>query len=219
MGALLKLLFALKYPFNTFSVRLLCKKVGGNLRAVRIPIISGGGRILIGNNVFIGRNVYLIANDEDSSIEIGDNVEIRDGVRIYARNITIGSNVTLGENTFLSGVISIKSGAWVARACDISGEVEVGKCILGPFVACVSQDHRRLTDGSVCLDNKGRGEKISIEDGAWLGMRAIVLKNVTIKRNVVVGSGAVVTKTFPEGAVLVGVPARETNSYLNVHKT
>ena len=48
---------------------------------------------------------------------------------------------------------------------------------------------------------------IVIEDNVWIGGRAVVLPNVTIGRNAVVGAGAVVTRDVPSNTVVVGNPA------------
>lgn len=52
------------------------------------------------------------------------------------------------------------------------------------------------------------GRPIVIEDNAWIGGGAIVLPGVTIGRDSVVGAGAVVTRDVPDGALVVGNPAR-----------
>jgi acetyltransferase-like isoleucine patch superfamily enzyme len=50
--------------------------------------------------------------------------------------------------------------------------------------------------------------KIEIKDKCFLGAGAIILPNVTIGPNSVVGAGAVVTKDVPAGVVVAGVPAK-----------
>jgi len=49
---------------------------------------------------------------------------------------------------------------------------------------------------------------IRIEDGVWLGYGVIVLSVVHIGKGAVVGAGSVVTRSIPDGAVAVGMPAR-----------
>lgn len=49
---------------------------------------------------------------------------------------------------------------------------------------------------------------ITIEEGVWIGARAIILGGVTIGRNAVIASGAVVTQSVPPHSVVGGVPAR-----------
>ncbi len=49
---------------------------------------------------------------------------------------------------------------------------------------------------------------IHIEDYAWIGSKAIILKSVRIGRGAVVASGAVVTKDVPDLTVVAGNPAK-----------
>ncbi len=49
---------------------------------------------------------------------------------------------------------------------------------------------------------------VVIEDDAWIGTCSIILPGVKVGRGAVVGAGAVVTKSIPEGTVVVGNPAR-----------
>jgi acetyltransferase-like isoleucine patch superfamily enzyme len=48
---------------------------------------------------------------------------------------------------------------------------------------------------------------VSIGRGCFIGARAIILKGVTLGDRVVVGAGAVVTRSFPSGSVIGGNPA------------
>lgn len=49
---------------------------------------------------------------------------------------------------------------------------------------------------------------IVIEDGVWIGARAIILGGVTIGENAVVAAGAVVSRPVGKGDVVAGIPAR-----------
>lgn len=50
--------------------------------------------------------------------------------------------------------------------------------------------------------------KIDVKDNCFIGMDCIILPNVSIGPNSVVGAGSVVTKDVPPNTVVVGVPAR-----------
>jgi len=58
----------------------------------------------------------------------------------------------------------------------------------------------------------GRGDEIVKEtiigEGAFIGVRAVVLPGVTIGRRAIVAAGAVVTRDVAEETVVGGVPAR-----------
>ncbi len=49
---------------------------------------------------------------------------------------------------------------------------------------------------------------IVIEDDAWIGLKAIVLKGVRVGRGAIVAAGAVVTSDVPPFSVVAGNPAR-----------
>jgi galactoside O-acetyltransferase len=50
---------------------------------------------------------------------------------------------------------------------------------------------------------------VRIEDKAWIGRRAMVLKGVTIGEGAIVAAGSVVTRDVPPWTVVAGVPAAE----------
>jgi acetyltransferase-like isoleucine patch superfamily enzyme len=77
-------------------------------------------------------------------------------------------------------------------------------CEFGPGVGLISANHNPRD-----LDDHLPAEPIRIGDYCWLGMNAIVLPGVQLGPRTVVGAGAVVTHSFPEGhCVLAGNPAR-----------
>lgn len=49
---------------------------------------------------------------------------------------------------------------------------------------------------------------IEIKDNCFIGINAMLMGNITIGPNAIVGAGAVVTKDVPEGAIVAGNPAR-----------
>ena len=55
---------------------------------------------------------------------------------------------------------------------------------------------------------KHTSQPIVLEEGVWVGARAIVLGGVTVGRNAVIAAGAIVTRSVPSGATVAGIPAR-----------
>jgi galactoside O-acetyltransferase len=49
---------------------------------------------------------------------------------------------------------------------------------------------------------------IHIKDRAWIGFNSIILKNVTIGTESVIGAGAVVTDDVPDYSVVAGNPCK-----------
>lgn len=53
-----------------------------------------------------------------------------------------------------------------------------------------------------------RGQTVSIGDGSYIGINAVIVGNVKIGKHCVIGANSVVTKDVPDYCVAVGSPAR-----------
>lgn len=84
------------------------------------------------------------------------------------------------------------------------GEIYIGRgTYIAPNVGLITANHD-LQD----LDRHLPPKPIRLGEGCWIGMNAVVLPGVTLGPGTVVGAGAVVTKSFPEGhCILAGNPA------------
>lgn len=58
----------------------------------------------------------------------------------------------------------------------------------------------------------GEVRRVTIEDNAWIGVRAIIMPGVTVGRGAVVGAGAIVMRDVPPFAIVFGSPARAVGS-------
>jgi acetyltransferase-like isoleucine patch superfamily enzyme len=75
---------------------------------------------------------------------------------------------------------------------------------LGPRVSLISMNHREDD-----YHDYVTADPIVIGDNCWLATNVTVLAGVQLGSHTMVAAGAVVTKSFPEGDVLLaGVPAR-----------
>ena len=54
------------------------------------------------------------------------------------------------------------------------------------------------------LSNHSKGKDIVIGEKCWIGMNVAILPGVNLGANTIVGAGSVVTKSFPEGNVVIG---------------
>lgn len=102
--------------------------------------------------------------------------------------IVIGQNCSIGYDTF-----------WVAGAA-IAVKDDV---VMGHRVEFYSSDHDPDDPAFARRD-----APIVIEDHAWIGSRAIILRGVTVGRGAVVAAGSVVTKDVPPFAIVAGNPAK-----------
>lgn len=87
-------------------------------------------------------------------------------------------------------------------------------CIGAEAVILLGGNHTHRTDWfslypfpEVILDAyKGKGDTV-IKDGAWIGMRAMIMPGVIIGEGAVVASGAIVTKDVAPYTIVAGNPA------------
>lgn len=187
------------------------KRRGRNITFEGPITIIGANNIMIGSNVVFGKNVKLISEGE-GEITIGDDCFIADNVLISARKkVVIGKGTRIHEFSSMQGCeISLGEDVWVSKFCFIIGaDISVGdRSILAPFVQILDTEH--YIDPVTGQITMGAGETapVKIEENAWLGNGAKVMKGVSIGRGSIVGAGAVVTKDIPPGMVAVGVPAK-----------
>ncbi len=109
---------------------------------------------------------------------------------------------------FLTG-IDIHPGAQIGRNFFIDhGFVVIGEtAIIGDNVTI----YQCVTLGGTNPANGIAGKRHpTLSDGVIIGSGAQVLGPITVGPNARVGANAVVTKDVPEGAVMVGIPARST---------
>jgi acetyltransferase-like isoleucine patch superfamily enzyme len=91
---------------------------------------------------------------------------------------------------------------------DSCGHVEIGDGnMFGPDVYITDSNHtsaQGASPGNLPMD---RGY-VKIGNNCWIGAKVVILKDVELGDGCIVGAGAVVTKAFPPGSRIAGVPAR-----------
>jgi len=111
--------------------------------------------------------------------------------------------------------VKIGKGSKISRSVLIDDSspnlVNIGKKVwisAGAQILCHQRDLSTHKKGKAVMDNRLIFEKVTIKDGAHIGIGAIILPGVTIGEGAVIGAGAVVTKDIPPYSVAIGVPAR-----------
>jgi acetyltransferase-like isoleucine patch superfamily enzyme len=182
--------------------------------------------VKIGKNVFIASEYVSI----DEGTVIGDNVTI-----IAYERLEIGKFCIIRPDAFIK-VRSLEMGDYFfsdnnPRKLIIGGggsdrptaRIKIGKqCVIHDSYINVcmpveigdnvglSPSSDIITHGfwnSVLEGYSVKYGEVKIGSGSIIGYRALILPNVTLGKNVSVGAGAVVTKSFPDNVVIGGVPA------------
>ena len=109
------------------------------------------------------------------------------------------NNLTIGENN-LNNFQSF--GVYFQN---FSGKIFLGdRVYIAPNVGIITANHD-FND----LKAHAESKNVYIGDDCWIGMNSIILPGVQLGHGTIVGAGAVVTKSFEEGKVVIaGNPAR-----------
>lgn len=105
------------------------------------------------------------------------------------RKIYVGKNSKIG-----------RPGAYIQGA----GGIYIGDYVrFGPNVGILSSNHDLYNRDSYII------KPIRIGDYCWVGMNSLILAGVELGPSTIVGGGSVVTKSFPDGYVVIaGNPAK-----------
>lgn len=86
-----------------------------------------------------------------------------------------------------------------------SGKITIGRgTYIARNVGIITANHRPEN-----MEEMTDPKPITIGEGCWIGMNAMILPGVALGPHTTVGAGSVVTKSFPEGhCIIAGNPAR-----------
>ena len=126
---------------------------------------------------------------QSGRIRIGSHTYIGMGSRVWCRQgISIGSHVLISHYVDIHDTNS-HSMNWKQRRLE---QIELF-------------ENRQILSSS---DIEIESSQVIIEDDAWIGLKATILKGVRIGRGAVVGANSVVTKDAPPYTLVAGNPAR-----------
>lgn len=129
------------------------------------------------------------------------------------RRLTTGIPWPLGKTTLVNNKDKISFhpdsiNIFQSPGCyfqNIDGMIKIGQNVhIAPNVGLITTNHDVYD-----LNTHAPGKDIIIGDDCWIGMNSVLLPGVVLGNHTIVGAGAVVTKSFPEGDCIVGgVPAK-----------
>lgn len=120
--------------------------------------------------------------------KIGNGVEIKPCVNIkYPWLLTIGNHVWIGEDVWIDNLVMVT--------------IHSNVCISqGALLLTGSHNYKRQTFNLIT-------GKITLEDGVWIGAKAIINQGITAGSHAVLTSGSVATKDLEPYGVYQGNPA------------
>jgi UDP-2-acetamido-3-amino-2,3-dideoxy-glucuronate N-acetyltransferase len=142
-------------------------------------------------------------------VRLGADVKIYDFVNLYG--------CTIGDRTKIGTFVEIQKGAKIGSDCKISSHTFICEGVtvedgvfVGHNVVFINDRYPRATNpnGGLQTESDWSVQETLVKRGASIGSGSIVMCNVIIGENAIVGAGSVVTKDVPANAVVAGVPAR-----------
>ena len=171
-------------------------EIFGKLRKSKIKISGDNNILYIGKNTLLrDSNIFIKGNN--NILYIGDDCVVNKTSIILDNE---GAEIRIGNKTS------------IAKAQIVSLEpynIEIGEdCMLSYDIEIRNTDSHKIYDKNTNKRiNEGNG--VSIGNHVWLGMRAIILKGVTIEDNSIVAGGSIVTKDVKVNTIVSGNPAKQ----------
>lgn len=143
----------------------------------------------------------------------GGNIKLSSNVKIMpqAMLVSVGGLIEIGEYSEISMYSRVAS----------AGHVKIGKNVLtGPhvFIADYNHEYRNphkpiMYQGNSFIPKSNGEPNLVIDDGTWIGTNVVIVGNIRIGKNCVIGANSVVTKDIPDYSVAVGSPCRIVKQY------
>ena len=144
------------------------------------------------------------------SAYVYDGCEIGKGVKIWhfthimsdckiGENCNIGQNVVISPNVILGKNVKIQNNVSIYTGVECEDDV-----FLGPSMVFTNVINPRSA-----VNRRGQYSKTVVKKGASIGANATIVCGHDIGQFAFIGAGAVVTKTIPDYALVVGNPAKQ----------
>jgi acetyltransferase-like isoleucine patch superfamily enzyme len=165
--------------------------------------------VSLGERFFILTTRYIITPYYRRRFcQAGKGLIVRGRIEVVGK-VTVGEDVIFTRESKLlarkNGYIRIGNNVYFNGATVNSTiSVEIGNDVIINHLALIT-DH----DGYGLDGNSPVEKPVKIGDHVWIGLRAMILKGVTVGNNSVIGAGAVVTKDVEPNTIVAGNPANE----------
>ncbi len=147
---------------------------------------------LIAPNVVMGARVKVYAFTNLYGCTLGDDVKVGTFVEIQ-KGARVGDRCKISSHSFICEGVTLESDVFIGHGVMFTNDL---------FPRASTADGKLQTDADwVCVPTL-------VKKGASIGSNATILCGITIGAGAMVGAGSVVTTDVPDGAVVVGNPAR-----------
>ena len=183
----LKVLVTELINFFTFFIVFCPGKIGVFFRKVFLKIMLKE----IGEKFYSETGLFITG---DKNITIKNNCRF---MRYSSINADKNSSIKIGDNISVNYNVNINS-------CN-KGYIEIGNDVLiGQNTVLRASDHK-ISDQNEKINKQGHtGGKIIIGNNVWIGANCVILKDVKIEDNSVIGAGTVINKNVKKNEIIIG---------------
>lgn len=189
--AMLRIAYALSFRLRRLFTALILRRIYGHI---------GAGAVIFAQKMV--RFPQFISVGDRSIIRYGGRIEMVRHGQAWEPSLTIGHDVNIEQNVHIvcHDTIVIGNNVSITGNCAI---VDVS------HPADAIEQGRKIGD---TIDPAR--SRVEIGDHCFIGFGTVILPNVTIGRNTVIGARSLVTSDIPDNVIAAGSPARVIRSRL-----
>lgn len=159
---------------------------------------------------------HFIKNTVNSQSRITLRIWFMQKVLGFNKNVYWPVHFTSKINQYKHILVGVDTTPGIEPGCYIQG---IGKVYIGDYVR-IAQNVGIISSNHDLYDayKHDLTSEVHIGSYSWLGMNSVILPNVTLGDFTIVGAGAVVTKSFPDGYCVIGGNPAKVIKLLEIEK-
>ena len=155
-------------------------------------------------------NIFLeseFINTYNRSLPLPDHINDR---WERAERLGFGKGTNIYDSSYVIGEVKVGENCWIGMftILDGSGGLKIGNnCTISAGVHIYSHDNLKATLSSNKIPIER--EAVCIGNNCYVAPHSILSKGVTLGNNVVVAAHSFVNRSFPDNAIIAGIPAKQ----------
>jgi len=133
-----------------------------------------------------------------NNVSIGNDFTMGMDCKLFSQDSE--SKIIIGDRVSLNYCVSLNA--------DCGGSIILGdNTLIGPNTVLRASNHSYEDLNTPIRDQGHVPGTIVLNENVWIGANVVILPNVTIGSNTIIGAGSVVTKSIDKNVIAAGVPA------------
>lgn len=172
--------------------------------------LEGKSELLSEFNKLNDLNIFLeseFINTYNRSLPLPDHINDR---WERAERLGFGKGTNIYDSSYVIGEVKVGENCWIGMftILDGSGGLKIGNnCTISAGVHIYSHDNLKATLSSNKIPIER--ETVCVGNNCYIAPHSILSKGVTLGNNVVVAAHSFVNNSFPDNAIIAGIPAKQ----------